>query len=106
MGLLATWLGSAEGSFRTVGQYEIAIGPTKSATVDLTGDGRAEVLVASWAGSEVAVLTGSDSPVLYRLEVEGRPYGFATGDFDADGRMDFALANDATEHITVFLSRY
>lgn len=56
--------------------------------------------------SEVAVLTGSDSPMLYRLEVEGSPYGFATGDFDADGRMDFELANDATEHITVFLSRY
>ena len=105
-GSLAIWLGTAEGPFRAAGQYEIAIGPTKIATVDLTGDGRAEVLVASYIGSEVAVLTGGDSPVLYRLEVEGSPYGFATGDFDADGRMDFAMANDATEHITVFLSRY
>ncbi len=106
MGSLAIWLGSAEGSFRAAGRYEIAIGPTKSATVDLTGDGRADILVASYVGSEVAVLTGGDSPMLYRLEVEGKPYGFATGDFDADGRMDFAVANDASEHITVFLSRF
>ncbi len=105
VGSLAIWLGGATGSFRAAGQYEIAVGPTKSATVDLTGDGRSEVLVASYVGSEVAVLTGGDSPVLYRFEVEGSPYGFATGDFDADGRMDFAVANDATEHITIFLSR-
>ena len=106
VGSLAIWLGGAEGSFRAAGHYEIAIGPTKSGTVDLTGDGRAEVLVASYTGSEVAILTGGDSPMLYRLEVEGSPYGFAPGDFDADGRRDFAMANDATEHITVFLSRF
>lgn len=105
VGSLAIWLGGAEGSFRTARHYDIGIGPTKSATVDLTGDGHAEVLVASYMGSEVAVLTGGDSPILHRLEVDGRPYGFATGDFDADGRLDFAMANDRTEHITVFLSR-
>ena len=61
--------------------------------------------MASYIGGEVAVLTGGDSPMLYRLEVEGSPYDFATGDFDADGRTDFAMANGATEYITVFLSR-
>ncbi len=103
---MAIWLGSADGAFRAAGHYEIAIGPTKIATVDLTGDGRDEVLVASYIGSEVAVLTGGDSPMLYRLEVDGAPYGFAAGDFDADGRMDFAMANDTREYITVFLSRF
>ena len=74
--------------------------------MDLTGDGLDEVIVSSWVGGEVAVLTGGGSPVLYRLEVDGAPYGFATGDFDGDGRTDFAMANDRTERITVFLSRY
>ena len=105
VGSLAIWLGGVEGSFQSARHYDIAIGPTKSATADLTGDGHAELLVASYMGSEVAVLTGGDSPILHRLRVDGRPCGFATGDFDADGRQDFAMANDRTEHITVFLSR-
>ncbi len=104
-GILAVWHGHGDGSFRAAGRYEIAIGPTKTTAVDLTGDGRAEVLVASYVGGEVAVLTGDEPPVLYRLAVDGNPYGFATGDFDRDGRMDFAIANDGTDQVTVFLSR-
>ncbi len=105
VGSLAIWRGNTDGSFTAAGQYEIAMGPTKSSTVDITGDGRAEVLVASYIGSEVAVLSGGDSPVLTRLEVDGSPWGLATGNFDMDGRMDFAVANDTREQITVFLSR-
>ncbi|MCZ6916434.1 MAG: VCBS repeat-containing protein [Gemmatimonadetes bacterium] len=104
-GTLAVWHGRGDGSFGTAGEYQIAAGPTKSTAADLTGDGLAEVLVASYMGSEVAILTGGESPVLYRLEVEGYPYGFATGDFDGDGLVDFAIANDGVDQVTVFLSR-
>lgn len=104
-GTLAVWHGRGDGSFGTAGEYELAAGPTKSAAADLTGDGRAEVLVASYLGGEVAILTGGESPVLHRLEVEGYPYGFATGDFDGDSRVDFAIANDRTDQVTVFLTR-
>jgi len=104
-GLLAIWHGLADGSFRAAGRYEIASGPTKSAAADLTGDGSAEVLVASYAGGEVAVLVGGDAPVLQRIEIDGNPYGVATGDFDGDGRVDFALANDGVDYVSVFLTR-
>lgn len=104
-GLLATWHGLADGSFRAAAVYSIASGPTKSAVADLTGDGIAEVLVACYAGGEVAVLIGGDSPLLQRIEIEGSPYGLATGDFDGDGRMDFAMANDAANYVSVFLTR-
>ena len=104
-GSLATWHGVADGSFSITGRYEIARGPTKSAAADLTGDGSAEVLVASYAGGEVAVLIGGDTPLLHRIQIEGSPYGLATGDFDDDGRIDFVVANDATDHISVFLTR-
>ena len=104
-GSLATWHGLADGSFRAAGRYEIARGPTKSAAADLTGDGSAEVLVASYVGGEVAVLVGGDAPVLQRIEIEGSPYGLATGDFDGDGRVDFVVANDGVDWVSVFLTR-
>ena len=69
------------------------------------GDGRFEVLIASYAGGEVAVLVGGDKPVLQRIEIGGSPYGLATGDFDGDGRVDFAVANDAVDYVSVFLTR-
>lgn len=104
-GTLATWLGLADGSFRGAGRYEIARGPTKSAAADLTRDGRAEVIVACYAGGEVAVLIGGGTPVVHRIEVGGNPYGLATGDFDGDGRIDFAVANDGEDYVSVFLTR-
>ncbi len=104
-GALAVWFQSATGVFRAGANYELATGPTKLATADLTGDGRPEVIVTSWVGGEVAVLTGGDRPTLHRIESAGHPYGVATGDFDGDGRIDFAIANDGAEYITVFLSR-
>lgn len=105
VGALTVWFGSAAGVFQAGGDYELAVGPTKLAAADLTGDGRAEVIVTSWIGGEVAVLAGGDGPTLYRIDLAGNPYGVATGDFDGDGRIDFAIANDGVEHITVFLSR-
>lgn len=77
-GSLATWHRLAGGSFPAAGRYEIARGPTMSATEDLTGDGGTEVLVASYASGEVAVLVGGDAPVLQRVEIDGSPYGPAT----------------------------
>jgi hypothetical protein len=105
IGRLAVWFGSASGAFEAAGEYELAAGPTKLAAADLTGDGRSEVIVTSYAGCEVAVLTGGDNPALHRMEAAGHPYGVATGDFDGDGQVDFAIANDGVDYITVFLSR-
>ena len=104
-GALSVWFQSAAGVFQAGGNYELAAGPTKLAAADLTGDGRPEVIVTSWVGGEVAVLTGGDGPTLYRFDSAGHPYGVATGDFDGDGRIDFAIANDGVEYITLYPSR-
>ena len=112
-GSLATWHGFALAgrdhaefaTTRPVADTRSRAAPTKSAAADLTGDGSAEVLVASYAGGEVAVLVGGDTPLLHRIEIVGSPYGLATGDFDGDGRLDFDVANDAADYVSVFLTR-
>lgn len=104
-GALAVWFGSTAAVFRGAGDYDLAVGPTKLAAADLTGDGRAEVIVTSYMGGEVAVLMSGDRPTLYRFDTAGYAYGVATGDFDGDGRIDFAIANEGVDYITVFLSR-
>ncbi len=105
-GALVTWRRTADGAYEEMGRYALAAGPTTLAAADLTGDGRAEVIVSCYLGDEIAVLIGGDEPALHRLGSPGYPYGLATGDFDGDGRGDFAVAHDGAEHISVFLSRH
>ena len=97
--------GLPTGRFAAPADTRSRAAPTKSAAADLNGDGSAEVLVASYAGGEVAVLVGGDTPLLHRIEIVGSPYGLATGDFDGDGRLDFDVANDAADYVSVFLTR-
>ena len=51
------------------------------------------------------MLVGGDTSLLHRIEIVGSPYGLATGDFDGDGRVDFAVANHAADYVSVFLTR-
>ena len=101
---VAVLVAGEDGGFRPRGTLPAPFGPFSVVAADLTGDGNAEVLVATYAGGEVAVLVGGDTPVLQRIEIEGSPHGMATGDFDGDGRVDFAVANDGVDYVSVFLS--
>lgn len=42
--------------------------------------------------------------MLQRIEIAGSPYGLATGDFDRDGRVDLAVADDWVDYV-MFLTR-
>lgn len=105
IGALALWLSDGAGGFRAGGKYELSTGPTQLLAADLTGDGLAEIIATSYAGRGVAVLVAGEPPRLERWRLPGNPYGQATADFDGDGRLDFAVANDGADHISVFLSR-
>ena len=102
---VAVLVAEEDGGFRPRATLPAPFGPFSVVAADLNGDGSAEVLVASYAGGEVAVLVGGDTPLLHRIEIVGSPYGLATGDFDGDGRVDFAVANDAADYVSVFLTR-
>jgi hypothetical protein len=105
IGRLAVWFKNAHGNFQAGGQYEMAVGPAELAASDLTGNGRSEIIATSYVGHGVVVLTGDEQPEVYGFDLKGNPYGATTGDFNGDGRTDFAIANDGVEFISVFLSR-
>ncbi|WCJ60887.1 FG-GAP-like repeat-containing protein [Fontisphaera persica] len=62
---------------------------------DLDGDGRQDILIPEYGNARmitVANLGGSlGAPLIYNFG--GRPVAVAKGDFNQDGRMDFAVAN-------------
>jgi len=68
---------------------------TAVATGDLTGDGAAEVVVASASG-QVRAFDASGA-ALWTVELEGRPRvnSMACADFDGDGRIEIAVGSDA-----------
>ena len=102
---VAVLVAEGDGGFRTRATLPAPFGPLFSVVAaDLTGDGSAAVLVANCVGGEVAVLVGGGTPVLQRIEIVGNPYGLATGDCDEDGRVDFAVANDGVDWVSIFLT--
>lgn len=104
-GIVAVWFGDDGGGYRAGDHIEVADGPIMLNAADLTGDGRAECLVTSYAGGGAAVLVGGEELTPIRMNLVGNPYGVTTGDFDGDGHVDFAVANDGVEYISLFLSR-
>ena len=72
---VAVLVARKDGGFRPRATLPAPFGPFAVVAADLTGDGSAEVLVASYAGGEVAVLVGGARPCFRRIEIEGSPYG-------------------------------
>ena len=103
-GGLAVWFGNSDSSFGEKVNYELASGPTRLATGDLTNDGKDEIVVTSYIGGEIAILVAGEKSQLERIALGGYPYGVATGDFNNDDLVDIAVANDGTNFVTVLFS--
>ena len=75
---------------------------------DLNGDGRLDLVVANEKGSSVSVLLndgkGGFSPSRgWPFPAGPSPNDLTCGDFNGDGRVDLAIANHETQHLTVLL---
>src|ERR1039458_1289360 len=75
---------------------------------DFNGDGKPDLAVANWSSNNVTVLLGngsggftaaSGSPFAVGL----LPISVAVGDFNGDGKPDLAVANEASNNVTVLL---
>ena len=106
----AVFLGTGTGSFGTAHIYAAGASYGGLAAADFNGDGKLDLIAANYSGyaaGTVDVLLG-DGVGAFALPVYAAvgavPVGVAVGDFNDDGLMDAATANNASYSVSVLLN--
>ena len=103
-------LGKGDGTFTPASGSPVAvgIGPNAVAVGDFNGDGKLDLAVSNHGSNNVTILLGngngtftpaSGSPVA----VGTGPDAVAVGDFNRDGRLDLATANNSGNTVSILL---
>jgi hypothetical protein len=99
-------LGRGDGSFALPGNsYAVGSGPDGMAAGDFDGDGRLDLVVASFNDDAGTVLLGHGDgsfTVGQTFVSGGGPDGIAVGDLDCDGKLDVVVANSGVAFVSVF----
>ncbi|HEX4824153.1 MAG TPA: VCBS repeat-containing protein [Candidatus Polarisedimenticolaceae bacterium] len=97
-------------SLSVLGTWSADDTPTGVAVGDLNLDGRPDIVVSNGGSGDVTVLlndgAGGFAPGMGSPLGAGRsPSGLAIGDFDGDGMLDVAAANELSSDVSVWLNR-
>jgi len=104
-------LGNGNGTFRPATPILIATGfdPGEAHAVSLRGNGTMDLIFASSASNQIAVLLGNGNgsfgtPTFYTVgSAANIPSSIASGDFNHDGNLDIAVANSVDNTVSIFL---
>ncbi|SEU30768.1 Ig-like domain (group 1) [Stigmatella erecta] len=108
--LLNTRADRCEGSIDAALQLVASSKPSASATPDLDGDGRLDLVVTSEGTSSVDIARGLGNGTFTAFTAVPlgtgavNPQGVASGDFNADGRMDLVTANTSSGSVALLLA--
>jgi hypothetical protein len=102
--------GRGDGTFALKVDYVAGTNACFVTTGDFNADGILDLVVASW-GTSISVLLGNgsggrgDGTFAAKVDyvVGNNPHSVVTGDFNADGILDLAVANTNSNDVSVFL---
>ena len=101
------WLGSGSGNFSSNSQAYVSNNTQSIATGDFNGDGNADLISTNSANNSAYVSLGNGQGGFTATrsvpvdESTSYPYGVVVGDFNNDGKQDFATANYKTSKIAI-----
>jgi hypothetical protein len=89
-----------------MGRAGFAVGPTPRsvALVEVSGDGRLDIVTPNLSSNNVSVLLGNGSggfAAATNFAVGTGPYSVALGDVNGDGRLDVVTANASGSNVSV-----
>jgi hypothetical protein len=101
-------LGKGDGTFRRAHQFSTTLGPSALAVGDFNGDGKIDLAVTEYglASSALAIFLGKGDGTFVAGSVYtavSLPYGITVADFNGDGHLDLAVANNGTNTVAVML---
>ena len=109
-GTMTVLLGSGNGSFSVATGSPVTVGsdPTSIALGDFNGDGKLDLAVANELNNTVTILLsngdGTFTPANGSPVTAGNyPTTIAVADFDGDGNLDLAIADDNASSVTIMM---
>jgi predicted nucleotidyltransferase len=81
--------------------YSVVVG-------DFNNDTRLDIAVTNYGANYLGILLGQDqgtfaTQILFPMNYGSQPFFFVVGDFNNDRKLDFAVANNGTDSLHIFL---
>src|SRR5439155_17494319 len=102
--------GQGDGTFSTAVNYLAGIAPNQIAVADLNGDGRSDLVTAGdpyyysvLLNNGVCSLNCNTISAAINYAAGTSPSSVAAADFNGDGRIDLAIANNGTNNVSIEL---
>jgi hypothetical protein len=102
------FLGYGNGSFTNQTTYPTDSFPSSVAVEDFNNDTILDIAVSNHGSDNVGVLLGYgdgtfENMIRFSMEYGSGPFSVVVGDFNNDRKLDFAVANNGTDSLQIFL---